>query len=100
MRTARPLLLALASFSAAVLAEDTFFTHRDLSKPVGNEHLGNLNLAGMRTNDLNKARGSADLASERYPLPEPQCGSWVGIEVIFMVEVTEVCPEGSTGKTS
>lgn len=78
MRTPRFLLLALASFSAAVLAEDASFTRDHLSEPVGNEHSERLDLA------------------ERYPLPEPQCGSWVGIEVIFMVEVTEICPEGST----
>ncbi|KAH6623514.1 hypothetical protein F5144DRAFT_595665 [Chaetomium tenue] len=80
MRTPRLLLLALASFSAAVLAEDTTFIRGHLSGPVGSEYPGNLNLAAL----------------ERYPLPGPQCGSWVGVEVIFMVEVTEVCPEGST----
>ncbi|KAK3290735.1 uncharacterized protein B0H64DRAFT_55238 [Chaetomium fimeti] len=78
MRTPLPLLLALAGFPAAVLAEDTTLIDGHLSGPVENEHSGDLNLV------------------ERYPLPEPQCGSWVGVEVIFMVEVTEVCPEGST----
>ncbi|KAH6847373.1 hypothetical protein B0I37DRAFT_143563 [Chaetomium sp. MPI-CAGE-AT-0009] len=78
MRTPQPLLLAVAGFSAAVLAEDTTLIYGHLSRSVGYEPPRDLDLA------------------ERYVLPEPQCGSWVGVEVIFMVEVTEVCPEGLT----
>lgn len=30
----------------------------------------------------------------------PQCGSWIGVEVIYMVEIIEICPEGSTCRIS
>jgi len=47
----------------------------------------------------NEHREGLDLV-EGYSLPEQQCDNWVGIEVIFMIEVTEVCLDGSTGKST
>lgn len=33
-------------------------------------------------------------------LTEPTCDSYVGIEIIYLIEITEVCPEGATGKSN
>jgi hypothetical protein len=35
----------------------------------------------------------------KSPLPAPQCDTWVGIEIIIMAEITEICPDGSTGRS-
>ncbi|KAL2144704.1 hypothetical protein VTI28DRAFT_8642 [Corynascus sepedonium] len=51
----------------------------------------NWNLA--REQELERV-GSVD----RYAAPEPKCDKWSGVEVIYMVEITEVCSDGSTGK--
>ncbi|KAK3896925.1 hypothetical protein C8A05DRAFT_39527, partial [Staphylotrichum tortipilum] len=34
--------------------------------------------------------------AERSSVPDEQCDKWVGIEMIIMVEVTEVCPDGAS----
>ncbi|KAK4124606.1 hypothetical protein N657DRAFT_399119 [Parathielavia appendiculata] len=78
MRTSHHLLLALASWLTAVYGRDAPFSYNDA-----------LGLA-----ETDRSVG-IDLAA-RYPVPESQCDSWVGVEMIVMVEVTEVCPEGST----
>ena len=33
-------------------------------------------------------------------MPPNECDKWIGIEVIYMVEETEISPEGSTGGSS
>lgn len=33
-------------------------------------------------------------------MPTDECGRWVGVEVINMVDITEICPDGSTLTTT
>lgn len=41
------------------------------------------------------AASTAAFGTSLPPVPS-HCDVWIGIEVIYMVEITEVCPEGST----
>ncbi|KAK4042972.1 hypothetical protein C8A01DRAFT_44042 [Parachaetomium inaequale] len=78
MHISHHLFLALASLPWTALSKDLPLARGHVSDLAENEHPDRLGLV------------------ERYSLPGPQCDSWVGIEMIFMVEVTEICPDGST----
>jgi hypothetical protein len=47
-------------------------------------------------NTASKLTSSAATATAMDPSIS-QCDNWIGVEIIHMVEVVEVCPEGSTG---
>ncbi|KAK4157694.1 hypothetical protein C8A00DRAFT_11522 [Chaetomidium leptoderma] len=79
MRIPPQLFLALASWPTTVLSKEVSVTHN---------HVLDIEIEPPEGLDL--------AVSARYPLPGPRCDNWVGIEVIYMVEVTEVCPDGST----
>jgi hypothetical protein len=80
MRIPHHQLLALASLSTVGLANHVPFAY--------NHALG-----------LAKNEGPEKLsAAAKYPLPAPQCDTWVGIEMIIMAEITEICPDGATGR--
>jgi hypothetical protein len=92
MHTPHYVFLALASWLTAVSGRDVPFSYDDAFGVAENDLVGTLA-------EPEPWRGNpTKTVSARYPLPGPQCSTWVGVETIFMVEATEVCPEGSTGK--
>ncbi|KAK4242872.1 hypothetical protein C8A03DRAFT_28870 [Achaetomium macrosporum] len=78
MRTQHTTLLALASILALAVSAAGRFTHGDILVAAS---------SGMPER--------LDMAT-KYPVPGPQCDTWVDVEMIFVAEVTEVCPDGST----
>ncbi|AEO68067.1 uncharacterized protein THITE_160282 [Thermothielavioides terrestris NRRL 8126] len=77
MRSLHCLFLALAGLSSLAIGEKVSLSNGHVSDVADNEHTARLGMAAY------------------YPLPETQCAKWVGIEVIFIVDIVEVCPKGS-----
>ncbi|KAL2137135.1 hypothetical protein VTI74DRAFT_8767 [Chaetomium olivicolor] len=78
MRIPRYLFLAFAGLSARVFGRDAPPRRNHGSSHAVHQDGENLGLVA------------------RYPEPSQQCNSWVGIEMIHMVKIAEICPEGSS----
>lgn len=98
MRSLHHLFLAQASLSTIVLTEDVAFTYSHWLDHAESENAGGLEVDGRWFLGSQRAESLAKKAAARYPPPRPQCGTWVGIEMIFEAEITHVCPNGSTGR--
>ena len=92
-------ILALASWASLVvgkgaLSADMHGSDTEYEQPA------KLGLTGRGTELDLAGRDSVKKDSAKYPVPpSTQCDAWIGIEVIYMVEITEICPEGSTCKS-
>ncbi|KAK3305744.1 uncharacterized protein B0T15DRAFT_208135 [Chaetomium strumarium] len=78
MRIQQAAFLALASLLILALGDAVSFTHDDALDAASSGVPARLDMAA------------------KYPAPGPQCNACVGMKMIFMAEVTEVCPDGST----
>ncbi|KAK3319816.1 hypothetical protein B0T19DRAFT_404369 [Cercophora scortea] len=47
-----------------------------------------------------RASSSSNALGTALPSSTSQCDTWIGIEVIYMMEITEICPEGATIKVT
>jgi hypothetical protein len=89
-------ILAFASWASLVVGKGALFDHMHGSD-TEYEQPAKLGLAGSGTEFDLAGRDSVKKDSAKYPVPpSTQCDVWIGIEVIYMVEITEICPEGST----
>lgn len=53
-----------------------------------------------RPSNATSAQASSAATTTAIDPSSSQCSSWIGVEVIYMVEVVEICPEGATVTTT